>query len=547
MDKKTLYALILMLALFLVFDQFVWKPQRVKQAQLNEEKAAAKAAAPQSQAPIPAKKDSLATVPAVVDSLLTPGTTRTTVQVKNSMMNVTFSNQGGVISQVEIPKFLNRDKKPVKLVNTGASLAGMKILTGKGETDLSQVLFNHRVATDSSMVVFYLGTAQNPVVEKRYTLDPQYGIKLDISIRDFGMIRGTMLDFGSGIADTEENLRSKQQDYQFLLFASNEQQKFTLPKLKKNPNGSFDSFGWAAVRSKYFAIAIRENEPVLTHSYEAFVSDTNKSPAFRIKSDLGVDKQAWQQSFLIYTGPTDYKIMKAYGKSMQLVADHGAAWLRWLNTIFAWFLNFLHSFISNYGVVIIIFSIVIKILLHPFTHKTMDASLKMQRIQPQVQALQTQYKNDPKTLQLELSKLYKENGASPFSGCLPLIIQMPIFFSLYNVLRYSMDMRNAHFFGWLSDLSEPDHLMILPILMAVFMIIQSLMMRPPKPAEGEMDEKQKAAAQSQKMMTWLMPIMMFFIFRSMPSGLVLYWTTFNILSVVQQYYLQKHFKQKESQ
>jgi len=124
---------------------------------------------------------------------------------------------------------------------------------------------------------------------------------------------------------------------------------------------------------------------------------------------------------------------------------------------------------------------------------------------------------------------------------------MPIFFSLYNVLRYSLDMRNAHFVGWLSDLSEPDHLMILPILMAVFMIIQSRMMRPPAQNEAEMDDKQKAALQSQKMMTWLMPVMMFVIFRSMPSGLVLYWTVFNILSVVQQYYLQKHFKQKESQ
>ncbi|HRY83704.1 MAG TPA: YidC/Oxa1 family membrane protein insertase, partial [Candidatus Cloacimonadota bacterium] len=152
----------------------------------------------------------------------------------------------------------------------------------------------------------------------------------------------------------------------------------------------------------------------------------------------------------------------------------------------------------------------------------------------------------PKLMQSELSKLYKENGASPFSGCLPLLIQMPIFFSLYNVLRYSMDMRNASFVGWLSDLSEPDPYMILPVLMAVFMVLQSMMMRPPKQDPAQMDEKQKAALQSQKMMTYMMPVMMFFIFRGMPSGLVLYWTVFNILSVIQQYYLQKHFKQKES-
>jgi YidC/Oxa1 family membrane protein insertase len=162
-----------------------------------------------------------------------------------------------------------------------------------------------------------------------------------------------------------------------------------------------------------------------------------------------------------------------------------------------------------------------------------------------VQAIQAQYKNDPKMMQMELSKLYKENGASPFSGCLPLLIQMPIFISLYNVLRYSLDMRNAGFIFWLKDLSEPDKFMVLPILMGVFMILQSRMMRPPVQDEANMDEKQKAMQSSQKMMTWMMPVMMFFIFRSMPAGLVLYWTVFNVLSIVQQYYLQKHFRTQE--
>jgi YidC/Oxa1 family membrane protein insertase len=138
-----------------------------------------------------------------------------------------------------------------------------------------------------------------------------------------------------------------------------------------------------------------------------------------------------------------------------------------------------------------------------------------------------------------MSKLYKEAGASPMSGCLPLLLQMPIFFALYNVLRYSLDMRNAGFVFWLKDLSEPDPYMILPILMGVFMIIQSKMMQPKQANVDEMDEKQKAAQSTQKMMTWMMPIMMFFIFKGMPAGLVLYWTVFNIYSVIQQYYLLK--------
>ena len=195
---------------------------------------------------------------------------------------------------------------------------------------------------------------------------------------------------------------------------------------------------------------------------------------------------------------------------------------------------------------IIIFSVVLKIILHPLTQKSMDSNLKMQRIQPQIQELQKKYKNDPKTLQIELSKLYKEACTNPMSGCLPLLFQMPIFFALYTVLRYTIDMRNASFLGWL-NLSEPDPYWILPIIMAGFMIVQSLMTRPSQSAVDEMDENQKAMQHSSKMMTWLMPVLMFFIFKGLPSGLVLYYTVFNILSVAQQYYLKKRLKTKEIQ
>ncbi|HQB98208.1 MAG TPA: YidC/Oxa1 family membrane protein insertase, partial [Candidatus Cloacimonadota bacterium] len=204
-----------------------------------------------------------------------------------------------------------------------------------------------------------------------------------------------------------------------------------------------------------------------------------------------------------------------------------------------------HGYIRNYGVVLIILALVLKVVLHPLTHKSMQASFKMQKIQPQMQFLQKKYKDDPRTLQLEMSKLYKEAGANPLSGCLPLLLQMPIFISLYNVLRYSLDMRNAGFVLWLKDLSEPDPYLILPIIMGIFMVIQSLMMQPPKTDPKDMDDKQRAAQSSQKMMTWMMPIMMFFIFRNMPAGLVLYWTVFNIFSVIQQYYLLKQHRNKE--
>lgn len=148
--------------------------------------------------------------------------------------------------------------------------------------------------------------------------------------------------------------------------------------------------------------------------------------------------------------------MKSYTDTkMELIPERGPGWLRWLSNPIAWLLQFLHSFIPNYGIVIIIFSICSR-LYQPLTNKSTKANLKMQSIQPQVQELQKKYKNDPQRMQQELSKLYKEAGANPFSGCFPLLLHASIFIALYNVLRYTIDMRNARFFGWLNDLSEPD-------------------------------------------------------------------------------------------
>lgn len=546
MDKRTLYALVAMLALFLIFDTFVWKPQRRQKALATQETTQNTNPAPVDTLGATLTDSLTATGPAVMlDSLSAPDAMEELVKLKNDKVVVTFSTRGAEITQVELADFKMNGSDQVKLVNTGSSIAGVSLVTPDKKQSLSNVIFRHKLTDSDRTLVFYLGEEANPSFEKTYSLDDKYGIKLAVKAHSIANVKGMELDFAGGIADSEEYLRSKAQDYKFLLY-TNQLQKFTVGSLKKKPPTSYvTGFTWAAVRSKYFTIAVREEEPALMNHIEAFISTTNQSPAFKLSSDQKITRNDWTQSFLIYAGPADYDILKSYGSSLENVAERGASWLRWLASIFAWFLKFLHSLIPNYGVVIIIFSIVLKIVLHPFTHKQMDASLKMQRIQPQVQAIQTQYKNDPRMMQQELSKLYKENGASPFSGCLPILIQMPIFISLYNVLRYSLDMRNAGFVFWLKDLSEPDKYMVLPILMGLFMIVQSRMMRPPVQEGAVLDEKQQAAMQSQKMMTWIMPVMMFFIFRGMPAGLVLYWTVFNILGILQQYYLQKHLKTKE--
>ncbi|MDY0152301.1 MAG: membrane protein insertase YidC [Candidatus Cloacimonas sp.] len=545
MDKRTLTALLLMFILFLVFNQFVWKPQQ--QANSAAKPAAAAPVAAQPTTAVPALPESLSALPAV-DSLLASTATAETITLSNSLMTVHFDTKGGTISQVELKNFLMHNSAPVKLVPENSALAAMNLIHPTSQTPLANVIFEHRVSEDSLFISFYIGDANAPQIEKRYTLDQQYGIQLDVNVANFQPMNGIELDFSSGIADTERVTKSKTQDYKFQLYADNQIQKLSLGKIKKTPPfGSFGSFAWAALRSKYFVIALKEKEPGLMRNFSTAINPATGNPSFKIDSRQNSAKQSWTQSFTIYTGPTDYSILKSYGKQMENIPERGISWLRWLTNVFAWFLNLLHRYIKNYGAVLLIFAVVMKLILHPLTHKQMEHGLKQQKLQPYLQQIQKQYASDPVKQREEMKKLYKEHNTSMGAGCLPVLIQMPIIIPLYSFLRYSLDMRDAPFIFWLKDLSEPDPYLVLPIVMGAFMLLQSVLMRPAKMDESQMDDKQKAAQSQQKMMTWLMPIMMFFIFKGMPAGLVLYWTAFNILSVVHQYYMNKHFKNKESE
>lgn len=544
MDKRTLVAMFLVVVIFMVLQTYVFKPKQPQQPPAQAQPAA------QTQKPAP---DSLAKTPAAITTattsrFLAADSTRT-LTLANDLIKVQFSTLGASISSLELQKYTTTDHRSlVNLVPPGKSLAGIKLLGANAGPDLKALNWFHAQPAPDSLV-FWLGSATAPLVRKTFTLDGKYGLRMHVSVQDSVAVNGVEYDFSAGIADSEKvKPKSKNVDYKLLLFAGNDLQKIPLGKIaKEQPGGPLDAFKWAALRTKYFTLAVHETGASLIRNFKAAPNPDTGNPSLVLDSYDRVPSSTWEQEFLIYTGPADYDILKGYaGSRLEKIPERGPAWLWWLSNAIAWLLKFLHSFIPNYGLVIIIFSIILKIVLNPLTKKSMDANLKMQKIQPQVQALQAKYKSDPKTLQLELSKLYKQAGASPMSGCLPLLLQMPIFISLYNVLRYTMDMRNARFLGWLKDLSEPDPYWILPILMAGFMILQSLMMRPSQAALEQMDEKQKAMQQSTKMMTWLMPIMMFFIFMGLPSGLVLYYTVFNILSVAQQYYLQKHLKQKET-
>jgi YidC/Oxa1 family membrane protein insertase len=200
-----------------------------------------------------------------------------------------------------------------------------------------------------------------------------------------------------------------------------------------------------------------------------------------------------------------------------------------------WVLNGINHVVMNYGIAIIIMTILLRLLMWPLTRKSYASMAAMQKMQPEMQRIQKLYANDKMRLQMEMMKLYQTHKTSPMSGCLPMLLQIPIFFALYKALLVSVQMRNAHFL-WISDLSAMDPYFILPILMGLTMWMQQYLQSANKSAPAN-----DVVAQTQKMMNW-MPLLFTIMFAWMPAGLVLYWTVSNIFGIIQMQLIKKQSK-----
>ncbi|MBI5473595.1 MAG: membrane protein insertase YidC, partial [Ignavibacteriae bacterium] len=198
--------------------------------------------------------------------------------------------------------------------------------------------------------------------------------------------------------------------------------------------------------------------------------------------------------------------------------------------------------ISNWGLVIIVFSIIIKVALHPLTKTSMNSMRKMQKLQPMMTEIREKHKDNPDQMNRAIMNLYKDYGINPAGGCLPLLLQMPILYALYNVFASTIQLRQASFVGWIGDLSIPDTIVHLPLTIPLVGISQISGLALAMCITMFIQQKQTVTDPRQKAMIWMMPIMMMLIFNNLPSGLNLYYFVFNLLSIGQQYFVNKTHK-----
>ena len=310
---------------------------------------------------------------------------------------------------------------------------------------------------------------------------------------------------------------------------------------EKTRVGIYDEQKWVAVKNRFFVAALASSTATIS-GFDAEVARDMNSANYRPASVSTrvrfADGKDVSRLTTFYVGPKKQSLLWDLG--MRDVMEFGI-W-RWLCYPLVWVLNFFNGLIPNYGVAIILLTILVRLLFWPLTHKSTVGMRKMQELQPLMKEIQTKYKDNPQRMQQETWALYREKKVNPMSSCLPMLIQIPVFIALFNVLRSAVELRYAPFL-WISDLSEPEALFaswfpfgglnLLPILMAVSTGLQSAF----TPSTGDKSQ--------QKMMMVFMPLMMLVMFYSFPSALSLYWFLSNLFSIVQMWLIRRQAAAKQ--
>ncbi len=306
---------------------------------------------------------------------------------------------------------------------------------------------------------------------------------------------------------------------------------------------------WTAIRNKYFSVAIiprlKESQGAFLEGTRAAAPDQGVVESYTMGVEMPfVGKALDEDRFTLYLGPLDYDIVRDLDVGLDRIMSLGAVWI--IRPISQYFIipifQFLHWFIPNYGVVLIIFGFIIKVILYPLTKKSMLSMQKMQALQPMMTEIREKHKEDPQKMNQQIMRLYKEYGVNPAGGCLPMLLQLPILYALWAVFGSTIELRQAHFIWWIQDLASPDVIATLPAKIPIFGIDKISGLALAMGVTMFIQQKMTVKDPKQKMMVWMMPVMMTLLFTNFPSGLNLYYFVFNLLSIVQQSYINKIHK-----
>ena len=469
-----------------------------------------------------------------------------TVLVTSSLYSYGFSTRGGHLVSATLLRYRSMapgDKDtPVQLVRGGSEVLGIVLVVGQDtipiqDWDFTPSAKTVTVGAGASNSLTLSGAEGGRAVELTYRFTPDdYRIGITGKVSGVGPNGGLLLiGMGDGLRQTEADSAANQHEFGVVTM----RQKSELTRFSSlkpdNPVTLSGPFQWVAVKSKYFvlgALAFDSSTGQISGVTAAARQPLKGDPATAVvRLSMPIAPEGLF-ALGLYAGPMEYPLLARIGHDFDDVNPYGWPGFRTVIRPVAvgvrWLLVWMHAHLHlAYGVVLVIFGIMVRLILWPLNQKAMRASMAMQAIQPLMKDMQDRHKDDPQKLQQEMFKLYREHKVNPFGGCWPLLIPMPVLFALFFVFQNTIELRGASFL-WLPDLARADPLYVLPVLMGLSMYGLS------KVGQIGMEPNPQM-----KMMLYVMPVMMTVLFAAFASGLNLYYTVSNVASIPQQWLLAK--------
>lgn len=481
-----------------------------------------------------------------VTEVVPPANEEVVVAVSGPLYEYRFSSLGARVVSGELTEFESlRKPGAVGVVPDGASgYFGHRLVVGSDTLDLSNVPFTVEPAnglrlTEGGEPQAIRFTYQHPSGQfdfnVEYTFDPDdYTVMVRGGMR--GVDRALMVtDLGAGLPFAEADSAIEARSMAYVVNHLQDGIRSTTIDDAEPPAIVEGPLVWAAFRSKFFVLAMLAGETDelatdATYLGGLIVREAEVDERVRLGAAQTVTENGGF-AYRMFIGPQEYALLSSLGQGMEEVNPYGWRFFRPIIrpfvSVIMTILVFLHTQLSlGYGWVLIVFGVLMRVVFFPLYHKSMKAQLRNMAVQPLVKEIQDRYKDQPEKLQKELMKLYKEHGFNPLAGCLPMLLPWPVLIALFFVFQNTIELRGVEFY-WLPDLSAKDPFYILPILLALSMfLMQWVSLR-------SLDQENP----QMKMMMYIMPPMMLFIFMNLPSGLNLYYVTANIATLPQQVWI----------
>jgi YidC/Oxa1 family membrane protein insertase len=469
------------------------------------------------------------------------------VAVTTDVLKVVINKKGGDITSVSLVKFptsMETKNEPFVLVDPRNSYSAQSGIIGPNGTDSSE----GRPTFVSAANEYSLGDSEELTVPLSFTQED--GVKI---IKEFMFYPGNYLFDIKYRIDNSSNT-----PWQGAVFAQIKRNSEAPYDVDTNAMGMSPFIGGATwtEEAPYKKLEFDDIEEesyraknaggyvaMVEHYFvSAFVPDKEKEHTYQARKLVGKDaylfgftSPLWtvapgvsdEQQFQFYAGPKDQYRLREISEGLDLTIDYGFLW--WMAQPLFFLLTTIQQYVINWGVAIMLLTLVVKALLYPLSAAGFRSNAKLRKLQPEMLRLREQYGDDKQKLSQGMMDLYKKEGTNPLSGCFPLLLQMPVFIALYWVLLESVELRQAPFMLWIQDLSVMDPYFVLPILMGISMYFVTLLQpEPPDPMQAKIFK--------------MMPIMFTFFFLWFPAGLVLYWLVNNVLSILQQWYVTRQIE-----